>query len=343
MEKDAPIFIMSSERAGSNLLRTLLSNHSDISAPTAPHFLNFLHGLVPFYGPLTAKENAHALFDDMARIVNHPNYQWGFAADFEEVYRKYEPRVFLDFFDLFYREDAARKGKARFVCKENNLFDYAFQLSGYYPSAKFVYLCRDPRDYVASFMRVPFGFDTPYDAARNWKCEQETCISLIETFGLEAFTVRYEDLVGRTAEVLAGLLSFVGAPIEEACFAVDTEKNIGLSWNVYWRNLCRPVIQSNTGKYRQQFGHKTVNMIETITRAYMIKLGYEFDTEASWRHSRVFAYWNALARTVKRWRRRRDSGETSSVLSDRRAMIRWIASKRMSLWSRHPGSSCDTA
>jgi hypothetical protein len=332
--RNAPVFIMSSERTGSNLLRTLLSNHSNISAPTAPHFLLFLHHLIPFYGPLEVERNARALFDDMLAIVNHRNYQWDLAPDFDKVFEKYKPQTFLGYFDLFYREDAARKGKGRFACKENNLFDYAFHLADHYDSAKYVYLCRDPRDYVASFMRVPFGFDTPYDAARNWLREQEKCISLIETFGLEALRIRYEDLVGQTAEVMTDLLSFLGEPVEEACFNVDTEKSTHLDWNVYWRNLSKPVLRSNAGKFRSQFDQKTVNMIETMTREFMVKLEYGFDSPADWKRPRFFRYWHAIARQVARARSRRRHSETAQVLEDRRALVDSIAAKRKQEWLR---------
>ncbi|MBK7482140.1 MAG: sulfotransferase [Flavobacteriales bacterium] len=36
----SPIFLVGSERSGSNLLRSLIGNHSMVEAPTAPHFFD---------------------------------------------------------------------------------------------------------------------------------------------------------------------------------------------------------------------------------------------------------------------------------------------------------------
>ena len=44
-----PIFIMSSERSGSNLLRILLSNHSRLAAPVAAQLLPIF---MPFASPI---------------------------------------------------------------------------------------------------------------------------------------------------------------------------------------------------------------------------------------------------------------------------------------------------
>ncbi len=332
--QDQPIFIMSSERSGSNLLRTLFSNHSNLAAPTAPHFLNFLHKLIPFYGPLTVEANARALFDDMLTIVNHPNYLWDLDIDFEVVHARYRPQCFMDFFDLFYRADARRQGKGRFVCKENNLFDFAFHLIDHYPEAKFVYLVRDPRDYVASFMKVPVTFGTPFRAAVNWRDEQEKCDSLIHTFGLQAYCVRYKDLIMNTERVMSELLSFVGEPVEEACFEVQSGKNEGLDWNVYWQNLSRPIIKTNAGKYQQQFDDQTIRMIETVTRDQLIKLGYDLDTPADWKQPPFFRYRDMLARKFARARSTRKYAETYQVIVDREALIRSIFAERKRAWLR---------
>lgn len=327
---------MSSERSGSNLLRTLLGNHSRISAPTAPHFLNFLHRLIPFYGPLEEPENARTLFSDMLAIVNHPNYDWKLSLEFDQILDEYHPRIFLDFFDLFYREQALSRGKERFVCKENNLFDFAFQLRSYYPSAKFIYLVRDPRDYAASFMRVPLVFDLPYDAARNWAIEQQKVDVLINTFDLKPCTLRYEGLISHTRDVMSQLLEFIGEPIDDRCFEVNVGKNANLTWNVYWTNLNKPVIRDNTRKYLNQFDGKTINMIESITRDYMIKLGYELDTIADWQEAPFFRLRSFVSRKLARSRSRRQHPKTYQLLASRQELIDSIVARCMTRWRTRP-------
>ena len=43
------IILLVSERSGSNLLRTLIGNHSDISAPIAPHLLHVFYNIKQLY------------------------------------------------------------------------------------------------------------------------------------------------------------------------------------------------------------------------------------------------------------------------------------------------------
>lgn len=327
-----PIFIMSSERSGSNLLRTLLSNHRSISAPTAPHFLLFLHKLIPYYGSLSIESNARSLFEDMLSIANHTNYQWGLSIDFEQIYQKYQPDAFMDFFNLFYQEETCRNSKSRFVCKENNIFDFVFPIVDYYKSAKFIYLYRDPRDYVASYLSAPLGISTPFDAARRWRNEQEKCNVLINTFCLEAHYVKYEDLISDPSEVMTSVLSFVDAPIDERCFEVQVGKNENLTWNSYWQNLDRPIIKSNTKKYLETFDARTINIIESVVKDQMLRLGYELDTSADWNCTILFRIRNRLSRRISKfWSRMRDP-ETSEVMISRKELIASIRHKRREKW-----------
>lgn len=46
------IILLASERSGSNLLRTLLGNHSDISAPVAPHLIKMFYPIKHYFSDL---------------------------------------------------------------------------------------------------------------------------------------------------------------------------------------------------------------------------------------------------------------------------------------------------
>jgi hypothetical protein len=332
-DKTAPIFIMSSERSGSNLLRTLLSNHSHISGPTAAQFLPVFSERALYYTPLSDKERALDLMKDMLAVVNHPYYNWGLTLDLDDAYERCRPRVFLDFFDLFYREKCIHQSKRRFICKENNLFDFAFQLIEYYDDPKFIYLHRDPRDYAASFMNVPAGFKTAYTAAMNWRQEQKKCRVLVDTFGMPVHRVRYRDLISEVEKTMRGILTFLEEESERACYQVQTEKNESLTHNVYWKNLARPILKSNTGKYRQQFSTDEVKVIETVAREPMLRLGYAFDTQVDWKKGRFFRLRHALTSRLHRFQQRTAHAETYQVLSSRNQLIKAITQKRREEWT----------
>ncbi|MCR4286857.1 MAG: sulfotransferase, partial [Deltaproteobacteria bacterium] len=46
---DSPIFIIGTERSGTNLLRLILNAHPNIALPHPPHIMKNFSGLVPLY------------------------------------------------------------------------------------------------------------------------------------------------------------------------------------------------------------------------------------------------------------------------------------------------------
>ena len=58
---DFGIVLLASERSGSNLLRSLLGNHSQISAPVAPHLLVEFYNSSKYYGDLRDLQNIKEL------------------------------------------------------------------------------------------------------------------------------------------------------------------------------------------------------------------------------------------------------------------------------------------
>jgi hypothetical protein len=267
---------MSSERSGSNLLRVLLGNHSNIASPVTAQLLSTVSPHARFYLPFSERNNAQALFEEIKRVVNHDYHAWNLDADFNAFFEEGKEYTFLDFFDFFYSEYGKKEaGKNRVVLKENVIFNYAFELLHYYPGAKFIYLYRDPRDYVASWMKVPLGYESPQQAVRTWINEQARCNQVVDIFGLPCCRVKYEELIADTPGVMSRVLAFAGETVEEACFSTDPAKNKEVTWNAYWKNLDKPVMKDNTGKFKKLFDEETIRMMEYQAKEHMVRLGYE--------------------------------------------------------------------
>ncbi|MBN2147353.1 MAG: sulfotransferase [Anaerolineales bacterium] len=337
----APIYIMSSERSGSNLLRTLLSNHSRIAAPLAPQLLPLFHCRSAYYEPLDLKANAICLTEDMLALVNHPYYNWELAKDVYAMYEKYRPQEFLDFFTLLYREKQKMHQKHRFVCKENRLFEFAPLLLAYNPQSRVIYLYRDPRDVVASFSHLPFGPKTAYAAACLWHSEQEKCRLLVQTFRLPVFTVQYERLLSETPKVMTDLLAFLDESPEENCFQVDVQKNVAVVSNPAWQNLSKPILTSNSGKYRIELSLQTIRMIEGVNREHMLRLGYPFDTEADWKPHHLYRYLDYLKAITGA--DKKGPRQVDPLLANRNAWLDRITRQRRAEWLAHQNTNLEAA
>lgn len=332
-QQTAPIFIMSSERSGSNLLRTLLDNHSNLTAPIAPMLLPTFQPLIPYYGDLSRQKNALTLLDDMLRVVNHPYYDWQMQVDANDLYERYQPSRLLDFVYLFYREKQISHGGNRFVCKENRIFDFACSILAYDPTAKFLYLYRDPRDYAASFLRMPVAPHTAFAAAQKWTDEQKKCIELMTAYQLPVLPVRYEALITEPQKVMSSVLTFLGETVETSCFQVDPRKNEKDTWNVAWKNLSRPVMRQNFGKYHTELSHRDIQIIETVAKEPMQLLGYALETDGGWEKPWYFRGMNFIQNRLTRRKVRRQHRDTFARILSRQALLDDIARKRKAAWN----------
>ena len=323
-----PIFIVSSERSGSNLLRTLLGNHSNICCPRAPHLLKTFSRLHHLYWPGSNTENSIALLDDMISVANFELFDWQLTMSGQEIFERHRPSNLVSCFHAIYATYAQEVETNNFVCKENNLFDFVCQLERFYDSPKFIYLYRDPRDYVASWLKVPMLFKTPFHAAQNWAQEQSICLREFRGFGLPAHFVSYENLISDTPTTMAEILSFVGETVDERCFHVDSEKNKDQAGNPFLKNLSQQVDSRNQKKYRKQLSPSEIEVIETLTKREMVQLGYELESAANWKSSNIFRIENRIR---KFWLSRKLAKAHPDIVQSQRrrlALLRKIETQR---------------
>lgn len=289
MQLKAPIFIVSSERSGTNLLRVLLDNHSQVHGPRAPQLLKTFCRVFPHYD-LKVKAERDSLAEDFYRRVNHDFINW--KLDSKETFQNLtESAHLIDYWDLVYAAKLNKSGKSRIVCKENDLFDFAFQLNHHYPEARFIHLYRDPRDVCASWMKVPGGFSNLSQAAQNWDKEQLKCIQARETFGLQMYSISYEELIEDTPSAMKALLEGIGLELDTACYSTDKAKSEETDWNVYWENLGKGVLTNNAKKYKSELSEDEILLVETRTIESMKVLGYERETSGTWTAPEPKAAW----------------------------------------------------
>lgn len=274
------IFLLGSERSGSNLLRTLLGNHSQISAPVAPHFCDVFYKQFHKYRPLTELRKVE-LLQDLKSYVNHRFNDWKLIAEPKDLIDKYRLESFIDFVNALYQEKALQEGKRIFFSKDNHNHKYALGILKDIPEAKFVYLYRDPRDQVASWLRSPIHLHTPYRAVRKWSAEQDACLTLKYFYGLSMHFVKYESLVDSPEHTMKELLNFLNLPLESSCYQTNN-KNTEAEKHPLWSNINKPIKKDNYGKYGDVLGGTKLNIVETVATQEMKLLGYEPVTSQDW-------------------------------------------------------------
>lgn len=163
-------FIMSSERSGSNLLRKMHGAHPDLAAPP-PHLRRHLTQALPYYGPLDQDSNLNELLTDIIALTQIPDshLKLKYVISLKELRSRITTRSLSDILVALHHWYAEQENAKGWVCKENNLFDHAFQIREVLSQAKFIYLCWDGRDYTCSIQRVPTHDQHVFFIAQEWR------------------------------------------------------------------------------------------------------------------------------------------------------------------------------
>lgn len=306
---DKPIIILGSERSGTNLLRHLLSNHSKICGPVTPQFLDVFFPIVHLYGDLRDCENIKYLYNDMVALANHQFHDWALKKDFKDFLGRYNPTNIVELFNYLYLEKAAQENKSRYVAKDIHAWLQAHKIKNIYPSARFIYIVRDPRDHVNSWMKRPIYLHTPLDAIKKWKKDQKEIMQIYYAEGIEWHLVRYEDLITKTSKTMSGLLQYLGEEKELDCFETQKENAKESKWNDYWKNLGRKIDKNNKGNYRDYLEEEDIELIETYCYSEMQHFGYEAVTRQAWRPTYRYK--------IKMFRKKRESMQRRKTVTEK--------------------------
>ncbi|MCK9594363.1 MAG: sulfotransferase [Candidatus Omnitrophica bacterium] len=262
-----PIFIIGTERSGTNLLRLILNSHPDIAIPHPPHILKNFFGLEQFYGDLAVDRNFRLLINDVARSVELHPYPWEIGLDRGKIFRTALDKSLISIYFAVYDQYLESTGKKRWGCKSTFMIDHVGLVRRYYPNARFIYMVRDCRDVAVSAKKTIFNRYCVYYTARLWKKEQQTGIYWLSKLPKEEiFLLRYEGLLTDPEKTIRDLCAFLDEPyVEDMLFfftGEEAKKSSGLS--SAWANTSKPILKGNFDKFKKSLKPQEVSLIETM-------------------------------------------------------------------------------
>jgi hypothetical protein len=255
-----------------------------------------LTAAVPSYGPLTATANLHRFVEAAVEMTQVPgsHLQWKHDLSTEDVLSRITEPTPTAVIAALYSEYARREEANGWVCKENNLFDHAFQIRDTLRDAKFLYLCRDGRDVACSMKKVPTHDQHVFFIAHEWKNEQRKCLQVHQALKARdrSYLIRYEDLITHPEEALRRISDFLGLDFQKRMlyFHETEEAREEADKTEYWENLSQPVMSDNKGKFYDQLSAEEVRIFETVAARELAMLGYPITI-------------NESRRGVSQWRR----------------------------------------
>ena len=279
--KPQGIQIIGTQRSGSNLLRVILDQSADIASPHPPHILVTFGPLMSKYEPLT-KESYQMLVNDVVDFVDANPVPWeGIVLDKEAIFNASERYTLFDLNRHIYEQAANAKNSRYWCCKSMANVHYAEELETYGIIDKYIFLYRDGRDVAVSFKKAVVGDKHTYFLARQWKEDQEACLSLAALLEADRFfALNYETLISEPERTVKELCAFLDIAYNEEMlnFHTSNSSKITAAAGEMWANLEKPIMSDNTGKFLKSFKEGDLEIFEMVAGKTLGKLGYALYT-----------------------------------------------------------------
>jgi hypothetical protein len=278
----APIFLICSERSGSNLISTIVGEHPAVYAHPPYHMgrdLIFKLHEVSRYG--AAPDALHVLVKHAQKRISkyRGDEEAARLAQWIEEQDAVSPPALARF--VFQEMPLEAQGKHAFV-KENNVHELLFFLVDCFPDAKLIFQVRDPRDFLLSAkLRKKRWLGNKFGSLRNalnvWREDQVGGLNALGLLGPErVFLLRYEDLVAKSDDALRDLCAFLGLEFDERMHDFhqgDSARRIAGKRGPR-ENVAKPLMTSNFRKYLKGLSKREVRIVEAYVGDLMDRFGY---------------------------------------------------------------------
>src|SRR5689334_17239988 len=111
------VFMIGTQRSGSNLLRLMINQAPSIAAPHPPHILERFTPLLPAYGDLNDEANFQRLIHDVVTLVEVNPVSWGVPFSRANIRKRCRDNSLVAVFGSIMDRMAEVHGKPDWMCK----------------------------------------------------------------------------------------------------------------------------------------------------------------------------------------------------------------------------------
>ena len=279
-----PIFIIGTERSGSNLLRAILNEHPDIAIPHPPHLLKEFAPLLGYYGDLGRDQNFRKLIHDAVKLVELHFVPWPIQIDAEEIFINARHRDLYCVFALIYEQYLSFTGKKRWGCKSTFMVHHTAEILQHHSDPRMIHLVRDGRDVAVSAKNSVFNQFHPYYVAQLWARQQREAFEIQKSLPAEKFLrVTYESLLTDPAREVRRICEFLNEEYREGLlsFSESSGSKKLSEMSDSWKNLSKPILSDNFGKFRRALSEEEILEFECVASEELVRFGYPLVNESS--------------------------------------------------------------
>lgn len=278
-----PIFIIGTERSGSNLLRLILNAHPNIAIAHPPHIMRDLFDVSKKYGDLNRDQNFKQLIEDVIYFVKLHFAEWPVAPSEEYILKHAPGRSLYGIYVAIYEEYLQSKQKKRWGCKSTFMHWHIDEILHHHQSPRLIHLVRDPRDVAASAKKSIFSHFHPYKVAMLWEKEQRNIIQHDELINQgKMLRVFYENLVANPEIEIKKIMIFLGEEFStnQLNFFEQKEAKDLAQLSSSWENCKAPVSTKSVQSFKDKLSTSEIELIESVSGELMRTYGYELITNS---------------------------------------------------------------
>lgn len=222
-------FLLGNPRSGTSLLRLMLDNHPLVTSPPECGFAHWWLNKYEFWIPQGKKySEIDSFLEDILSSKKIDTWNLDRARLRQEL-MAIPRKQYSDLVDSVYLAYARKSMKApTIIVDKNNYYIYHLKdLPRIWPDALYLHIVRDGRDVACSYLEVnTLQTDSPYKPdlptslemiAREWHQNNQNILSFLAMQGSDrSLTIRYEDLIINTADILSRICSFLKIDYSES-------------------------------------------------------------------------------------------------------------------------------
>lgn len=278
LQAEQPVFIVSSGRSGTTLMRSMLVAGGQIAIPAETQIIHML--------PIKFHTTRGLSWDDQVRLIiasfeshrNFPLWQVNLADAYQKSLALPEDQRSLARIinEVYFTYAAQAFPEARVWGDQSPIHTfYLPYIKKVFPKARYMHLLRDGRDVVSS-MVTRHGDDYLFEAVLRW----QTSLKRIKSFqkGLDPeqyIEVRYENLVREPEPTLQKVCAFVGIGYTQRMLDYwKLPTTIEHKYKSFHENLGKPVFDSSIGKWRERLTTAQQDYVLKHLTVDLKELGY---------------------------------------------------------------------
>ncbi len=282
-----PVFIVSSGRSGTTLLRSMLNLSTQLHIP---HESDFIARAYPYFG----KKNQFTEKDyvQLIKMFFRESFAngWNLKPEYllEEL-KQAQPKSFTDINEIIYHAflKESKQTQKRWGIKAPVLIASVDEILEVFPSARIIHLVRDGRDVCVSYKKVHESKESTFGPKSTLANALYWVDGLRRINGLRGrnsiLEIKYEDLVDNPEATVKSVCRFIDIPFEESMckdFFKEAQQNqlTDKELNGIHKNIASPILKDNKNKYRKSLKGQQILLYEFIAYPYLKNYGYELSS-----------------------------------------------------------------